>query len=36
MLCGIGFTATYTIYFKFINPSGNISETGGLAFRLKE
>ncbi len=26
MLCGVGFTATYIIDFKFINPSGNISE----------
>jgi len=26
MLCGIGFTATYIIYFKFINPTGNIPE----------
>jgi cation/acetate symporter len=24
MLCGIGFTATYIIYFKFIDPTGNI------------
>jgi cation/acetate symporter len=26
MLCGIGFTATYIIYFKFIDPAGNIPE----------
>ncbi len=26
MLSGIGFTATYIIYFKFINPTGNIPE----------
>jgi cation/acetate symporter len=26
MLCGIGFTASYIIYFKFVNPSGNIPE----------
>jgi cation/acetate symporter len=26
MLSGIGFTATYIIYFKFINPIGNIPE----------
>jgi cation/acetate symporter len=24
MLCGIGFTATYIIYFKFIDPTGSI------------
>jgi cation/acetate symporter len=26
MLCGIGFTAAYIIYFKFVNPAGNIPE----------
>ena len=26
MLAGITFTASYIIYFKFINPSGNIPE----------
>jgi cation/acetate symporter len=26
MLFGIGFTASYIIYFKFINPTGNIPE----------
>jgi cation/acetate symporter len=26
MLCGIGFTAGYIIYFKFVNPTGNIPE----------
>lgn len=26
MLSGIGFTASYIIYFKFINPTGNIPE----------
>ena len=26
MLAGIGFTASYIIYFKFINPSANVAE----------
>ena len=26
MLAGIGFTAAYIIYFKFINPTGNVPE----------
>ena len=26
MLCGIGFTSAYIIYFKFIDPTGNIPE----------
>ena len=26
MIAGIGFTASYIIYFKFVNPSANTSE----------
>ena len=27
MLAGIGFTAAYIIYFKFVNPSANTAES---------
>ena len=30
MMCGIGFTASYIIYFKFINPTGNNPENWWL------
>ena len=35
MITGLAFTASYIIYFKFINPSANTAENGGSGFPRK-